>query len=147
MKKKISIFVMSIVTNLVIVVCITQTIKLNKIEKTISSTFTNDLKKFTSIDFSKITENKKAYNIALSSISNAYSMSSLIDDKFSGYDDETQAESLNVLIYRLHDATLNYDTSFFEKLSSKETIELLNELIKNPLDKNTIKTAYHNIFK
>ncbi|WP_338596855.1 hypothetical protein [Clostridium baratii] len=147
MKKKISIFVMSIVTILVIVVCITQTIKLNKIEKTISSTFTNDLKKFTSIDFSKITENKKAYNIALSSISNAYSMSSLIDDEFSGYDDETQAESLNVLMYRLHDATLNYDTSFFEKLSNKETIKLLNELIKDPLDKNTIKTAHHNIFK
>lgn len=147
MKKKINIFVMSIVTILVIGVCITQTIKLNKFEKTINSTFTNDLKSFTSIDFSKITDNKKAYNIALSSISKAYSMSSLIDDKFSGYDDETQAESLNVLIYRLHDATLNYDTSFFEKLSNKENIELLNELIKDPLDKNTIKAAYNNIFK
>ena len=67
--------------------------------------------------------------------------------EFSGYDDETQAKSLNVLMYRLHDATLNYDTSFFEKLSNKETIELLNELIKDPLDKNTIKTAHHNIFK
>lgn len=147
MKRKMGILVMSIVTILVIGTCITKTIKLNKIEKTISSTFTNDLKKFISIDFSKINENKKAYNIALSSISKAYSISSLIDDKVSRYDDETQAESLNVLIFRLHDATLNYDTSFFEKLSKNENIELLNELIKNPLDKNTIKTAYHNIFK
>lgn len=147
MKKKISIFVISIIAIVVIAVCITQTIKLNKIEKMTSSTFTNDLRKFTSIDFSKITENEKAYNIALSSISKAYSMSSLIDDKFSGYDDETQSESLNMLISRLHDATLNYDTSFFRKLSKKENIDLLNELIKDPLDKNTIKTTYYKIFK
>ena len=146
MKKKLGICIISIVTILLIGTCITQTIKLNKINKTIKSNFTNDLKTFASIDFSKITENKQAYNISLSSISKAYSISSLMDNTVNKYDDEKQSESLNVLIFRLHDATLNYDTSFFERLSKNENIELLNKLIKNPLDKNTIKTTYNNIF-
>lgn len=147
MKKKLYICIVSILTILIIGVSITQIIKLNKIEKTIKFTFTNELKTFVLIDFSKITENKKAYNIALSSISKAYSISSLIDDGIIEYDDQAPSESLNILIFRLHDSILNYDTSILEKLSQKENIELLNELIKNPLDKNTIKTTYHNIFK
>lgn len=146
LKKKMTILVISIVTSLVIGMCITKTIKLNKIEKGARYDFTYNLEKFTSINFSKITENKNAYNIALSSISKADAIQFLIDDKFIGYDDEIQSESLSVLIFRLYNATLNYDTSFFEKLSKKENIDLLNELIKNPLDKNTIKTAYYNIF-
>lgn len=147
MKKKITTLVISILTILVIGTCLTQTIKLNKIEKGARYDFNYNLKKFASIDFSKITENRKAYSLALSYITKVDSITYLIDDKFPGYNDETQSESLSLLIFKLYDATLNYDTSFFEKLSKKENIDLLNELIKNPLDKNTIKTAYHNIFK
>lgn len=147
MKKKITTLVISILTILVIGTCLTQTIKLNKIEKGARYDFNYNLKKFSSIDFSNITENRKAYSLALSYITKVESIKFLIDNKFPGYNDETQSESLNALIFELYNATLNYDTSFFKKLSKKENIDLLNELIKNPLDKNTIKTAYHNIFK